>query len=113
MAREGDDTNPERRSSGAQFYIVWGKVYNDAELNQVQQNLDRRTGGRVKLTEAQRTVYKTLGGTPFLDGQYTVFGEVVEGLDVVEKIQQVPTDKNDRPWRNVVIKKMKVRKVVL
>ena len=102
-AREGDDVNPEQRSSAMQFYIVWGRVFDEAGLDQIQERLDRRTGGRVKLTPEMREVYKTTGGTPHLDGQYTVFGEVVSGLDVVDTIQQVATDDNDRPLEDVRI----------
>ena len=102
-AREGDDVNPEQRSSAMQFYIVWGKIFDDAGLDKVQERLDNRTGGRVKLTPEMREVYKTVGGTPHLDGQYTVFGEVVSGLDVVDAIQRVPTDENDRPLTDVRI----------
>ncbi|MBQ2149894.1 MAG: peptidylprolyl isomerase [Bacteroidales bacterium] len=102
-AREGDDVNPEQRSSAMQFYIVWGKIFDDAGLDKVQERLDRQTGGRVKLTPEMREVYKTVGGTPHLDGQYTVFGEVVSGLDVVDAIQRVPTDENDRPLTDVRI----------
>ena len=102
-AREGADVNPEQRSSAMQFYIVWGKIFDDAGLDKVQERLDNRTGGRVKLTPEMREVYKTVGGTPHLDGQYTVFGEVVSGLDVVDAIQRVPTDENDRPLTDVRI----------
>ena len=102
-AREGDDVNPEQRSSAMQFYIVWGRVFDEAGLDQIQKRLDRRTGGSVKLTPEMREVYKTTGGTPHLDGQYTVFGEVVSGLDVVDAIQQVATDGNDRPLEDVRI----------
>lgn len=102
-AREGDDVNPEQRSSAMQFYIVWGRVFDESGLDQIQERLDRRTGGRVKLTPEMREVYKTTGGTPHLDGQYTVFGEVVSGLDVVDAIQQVATDDNDRPLEDVRI----------
>lgn len=102
-AREGDDVNPEKRSSAMQFYIVWGRVFDEAGLDQMQERLDRRTGGNVKLTPEMREVYKTIGGTPHLDGQYTVFGEVVSGLDVVDAIQQVATDGNDRPLEDVRI----------
>lgn len=94
-ARTGDQGNPQRRSSGSQFYIVQGKVYSDAELDQLTQR------GFV-FTPEQREVYKTIGGTPFLDAQYTVFGEVVEGLDVLDKIAAVPTQQpGDRPLENV------------
>ena len=102
-AREGDDVNPEQRSSAMQFYIVWGKIFNDEGLDKVQERLDQRTGGRVRLTPEMREVYKTVGGTPHLDGQYTVWGEVVDGLDVVDAIQRVPTDANDRPIEDVRI----------
>lgn len=102
-AREGDDVNPEQASSAMQFYIVWGKVFDDEGLDKVQQRIDANTGGRVKLTPEMREVYKTVGGTPHLDGQYTVFGEVVSGMDVVDAIQQVSTDINDRPIEDVRI----------
>ena len=101
MAREGDRVNPERRSSACQFYIVWGRVYNDARLMKVQERLD--TTAHVQLTPEMQEVYKTVGGIPHLDGQYTVFGEVVEGLDVVDRIQQSATDPNDRPLENIRI----------
>ena len=109
-AREGDDVNPEQRSSAMQFYIVWGKIFDDAGLDKVQERLDNRTGGRVKLTPEMREVYKTVGGTPHLDGQYTVFGEVVEGLDVVRKINYVQTDDYARPVDDVRIVKATVVK---
>lgn len=110
MARESDKVNPERRSSACQFYIVWGKVYDDARLAKVQERLDSATQGSVKLTPEMAEVYKTVGGTPHLDGQYTVFGEVVEGMDIIEKIQQVKTDKNDRPLEDIRILKAIVTK---
>ena len=102
-AREGDDVNPEQRSSAMQFYIVWGRTFDDESLDKVQKRIDSYTNGRVKLTPEMREVYKTIGGTPHLDGQYTVFGEVVSGLDVVDFIQQVATDTNDRPVEDVRI----------
>ena len=102
-AREGDDVNPEQRSSAMQFYIVWGKIFDDEGLDKVQERLDQRTNGSVRLTPEMRKVYKTVGGTPHLDGQYTVWGEVVDGLDVVDAIQRVPTDDNDRPLEDVRI----------
>ena len=103
MAREGDRVNPEQRSSACQFYIVWGRVYNDARLIKIQERLDTTTHGRVQLTPEMQEVYKTVGGIPHLDGQYTVFGEVVEGLDVVDRIQQFATDPYDRPLEDVRI----------
>ena len=111
MARESDKVNPERRSSACQFYIVWGKVYKDDRvLAKVQERLDSATNGQAKLTPEMIEVYKTQGGTPHLDGQYTVFGEVIEGLDIVEKIQGVETDKNDRPTEDIRILKATVTK---
>ena len=110
MARESDKVNPERRSSACQFYIVWGKTYDDKRLAKVQERLDSATQGQVKLTPEMMEVYKTVGGTPHLDGQYTVFGEVVEGMDIVEKIQGVKTDKNDRPLEDIRILKATVTK---
>lgn len=138
-ARQGDEVNPERRSSGSQFYIVWGDIYNEGQLRQFSKQLrmqkvqdafnalaaehkaeimqmrrDRnRAGlqalqdqlvaeaeskvGKEGLTEEQLQLYSTLGGTPHLDGQYTVFGEVEEGLDIVEMIQGTATGRADRP----------------
>ena len=104
-ARESDDVNPERASSAMQFYIVWGRVFDDAGLDKVQERIDKYTDGAVKLTPEMREVYKTVGGTPHLDGQYTVFGEVISGLDVVDAIQRVPTDSLDRPLQDVRILK--------
>ena len=96
-AREPDDANPYRESSRCHFYLAWGKTFTDAELDKMQLRLDTLYGYRVKLTPEMRETYKTKGGIPHLDGGYTVFGEIVEGLEVVEKIQQTATDKNDRP----------------
>ena len=104
-AREPDNVNPEQRSGACQFYIVWGRKFNDISIGRVQERLDSTTQGRVKLTEEMIETYKTIGGTPHLDGQYTVFGEVTEGLDVVDKIQQSPTDKYQRPYTDIRILK--------
>lgn len=104
-ARESDDVNPEKRSSAMQFYIVWGHTYDDELLDRVQAYVDQHTDGTVKLTPEMKEVYKTVGGAPHLDGQYTVFGEVTRGLEVVDAIQQVPTDENDRPLEDVRILK--------
>lgn len=108
-AREGDSVNPERRSSSLQFYIVYGRRFTDGMLDRTQERLYRVPGG-VTLTPEVRETYKKVGGTPHLDGQYTVFGEVVEGLDVVRDIQWVETDENDRPVEDVRIKKAVVVK---
>ncbi len=103
MAREGDAANPQRASSAYQFYIVYGTRFNDDMLDKVQTRLDASAGGKVVLTPEAREVYKRIGGTPHLDGQYTVFGEVVEGIDIVRDIQWVDTDANDRPVKDVRI----------
>lgn len=99
-AREGDDVNPERKSSSSQFYIAWGKVFDNDSI------LDARVArfkpyGVADVDPAVREVYHTLGGIPHLDGIYTVFGEVVTGLDIVYQIQKVATDENDRPLEDV------------
>ena len=103
MAREPDVVNPEKRSSACQFYIVWGQRFSSAEIEATQERLDTVTHGRVKLTPEMVKVYKSVGGTPHLDGQYTVFGEVAEGLDVVERIQKAETDDYDRPFEDIRI----------
>jgi len=90
-ARMPDNVNPEKKSSGCQFYIVQGQVFNDAMLNQFAE----QTG--VTYTEEQRSAYKTVGGAPHLDGGYTVFGEVISGFAVIDKIGAVATSKGDRP----------------
>ena len=139
-ARQGDQVNPERRSSGSQFYIVWGQVYNEGQLRQFSKQLkmqrmqdifnqlaaarkaeimqmrrernraglqelqdqlaaeaEKQAAGYTGLSEEQQRIYSTVGGTPHLDGQYTVFGEVEQGLDVVEMIQSSATGRGDRP----------------
>ncbi len=102
------DDNPEKASSNCQFYIVQGKPVDAAELNMIECQI-RSEHPVFSFTDAQRNLYHTLGGTPFLDQNYTVFGEVVKGLDVIDKIANVPRDENDRPLQNVVMK-MKVLK---
>ena len=102
-ARESDDVNPEHRSSASQFYIVYGRRFNEDMLDQVQARLDKATKGKVTIPPALREAYYKKGGTPHLDGQYTVFGEVVEGMDVVQAIQNVETDAHDRPLKDVCI----------
>ena len=102
-ARESDDVNPERRSSGCQFYIVWGKTFSSVDLDKIDQQVREATHEAASLTPEMRTAYRKQGGSPHLDGQYTVFGEVVEGLDVVDRIQRVFTDDYDRPVDDVRI----------
>lgn len=103
MAREGDDVNPSRRSSGSHFYIVWGKTFSSMDLSNIQLRLDTLTNHTVTMTPEMLQTYKRIGGTPHLDGQYTVFGQVIEGLDVVERIQKMFTDDYDRPVDDVRI----------
>lgn len=149
-AREGDQTNPEMRSAGSQFYIVQGKVFTDEDIKKVEDRINAsrltklvdkyieeakneayNTGGTIdyqiilpearkkaeeefktegyyKIPDFKREIYQTIGGTPHLDNAYTVFGEVVEGLDVIDKIAAAETDKNDRPIKDI---KMKIKKL--
>lgn len=97
------DNNPEKASSGCQFYITQGRVFSEGGLDSLENFRLRR-----KIPAAQREVYKTIGGVPHLDQNYTVFGEVIKGLEVVDSIAAVETSKGmdtDRPVQNVIIKK--------
>lgn len=105
MAREGDRSNPERRSGGCQFYIVWGRTYSTQQLYQIGDKVEEQTDHHVTMTEELLDLYRKTGGSPHLDGQYTVFGEVTEGLDIVERIQQTMTDDYDRPINDIRILK--------
>ena len=110
-ARTSDEVNPERKSSGSQFYIVWGKPFDGATLDRIQQSVTAATNGEIVIPDSLRTIYETTGGTPFLDGQYTVFGRVTEGLEIVEAIQGVATDSVGRPLEDVrIIRAEAVRK---
>ena len=103
MAREGDRVNPERRSSACQFYIVSGKTYSTKELQAIAEKVDTATCGQAKMTSEMFWAYRKQGGAPHLDGQYTVFGEVKEGMDVVERMQKTFTDDYDRPVDDIRI----------
>ena len=107
-ARLGDHVNPKRESSGSQFYIVHGRVFTDAGLDSVE-NLTRQ--GR-KLSPPHREVYKTIGGVPHLDDNYTVFGEVMNGLEVIDSIASETTSRQppDRPVRDIRILKARLIK---
>lgn len=103
-AREGDQVNPQKASSGCQFYIVDGKVYDNEKINMISQ----RTG--LTFTPEQVEAYSTIGGAPWLDDNYTVFGEVVSGMDVVDKIAAQQKDGNDRPLEDIKIISTKIVK---
>ena len=103
-AREGDDINPLKASSGCQFYIVVGKQFTDNDLDMMENR------GGFKYSEQARTEYKTIGGTPHLDGAYTVYGQVVKGQEVVDAISNAPRNPSDRPNENIRILSMKVKK---
>ena len=96
-ARKGDAVNPEKRSSPTQFYIVQGRTFTDDELDQIE------TQNKIIFSEYQRGVYKTIGGAPFLDQNYTVFGEVVKGLEIVDAIAALPTGPRDVPRMDIRI----------
>ncbi len=99
-ARQADPDNPDRKSGGSQFYIVQGKTFTTAELERVQQR-NARFGTQVIYTEEQKKTYATLGGAPHLDGAYTIFGEVVEGQEVIDAIAAQPCDAHDRPLKDI------------
>ena len=111
-AREGDDVNPERASSPSEFYIVWGKYFSPKEMREMQEKVNEREDSTRRVTFPQEIIdaYEIDGGTPHLDGNYTVFGEVIKGLDIVGQIQEVKTDSLDRPIKDVRIKKAWVSK---
>ena len=95
-ARKGDSVNPEQASSGSQFYLVQGRVLSPEELNILAQR------GMAAFTEESAEIYTTLGGTPHLDGSYTVFGEVIEGLEIIDIIASSPCDAYNRPIEDVI-----------
>jgi peptidyl-prolyl cis-trans isomerase B (cyclophilin B) len=98
------DNNPEKASSGCQFYIVVGKTFTDAELDQMEARIGQ------KYSEQARKDYKTIGGTPHLDAGYTVYGQIVKGQDVVDAISSMPRNTSDRPAENIRILNVKVKK---
>ena len=94
-ARTADQVNPEKRSSGSQFYIAQGKRYGDKELSDLEMRKN------CEWTAEQKEIYKTVGGVAFLDYDYTVFGEIIDGLDVIDKIAAVQTARGDKPLKDV------------
>lgn len=95
-ARKGDAVNPEQASSGSQFYLVQGRVLTSEEIKILTER------GMASFTEETAQIYTTVGGTPHLDGAYTVFGEVIEGLDVIDTIAAIPCDAYNRPLEDVI-----------
>lgn len=100
-ARERDEVNPEKESSSCQFYIVQGRTFTRAEIEKILKGKNANRKDKIEYTEEQLKIYETIGGYPPLDMDYTVFGEVVEGLDVVDKIAEAKKDKRDRPIEDV------------
>jgi peptidyl-prolyl cis-trans isomerase B (cyclophilin B) len=107
-ARQGDQVNPKKESSGSQFYIVQGQPLTDMQLGQVEMNIGRMHPG-FKYTDAQKQLYKTVGGTAQLDMEYTVFGEVVEGFAVIDSINSQKTMR-DRPLKDITMTMEAVKK---
>jgi len=97
-ARKPDQVNPKKASSGSQFYIVQGQVLKDQQLDMFEKQTNK------KISAERRAAYKTVGGTPHLDDEYTVFGEVISGLDVIDKIAAVQTGSGDKPVKDVKMK---------
>ena len=97
-ARKSDQVNPKKASSGSQFYIVQGQIMKDQQLDMFEKQTNK------KITPERRAAYKTVGGTPHLDDDYTVFGEVIKGLEVIDKIAAVQTGPGDKPAKEVKMK---------
>lgn len=100
-ARQGDSANPTRASSGSQFYIVHGKTWTGEELDNIIERSSHMTIAGFEYTDEQKALYQEVGGTPFLDMNYTVFGHVVEGLNIIDSIANVNTQRGDRPVDDV------------
>ncbi|OFX31000.1 MAG: hypothetical protein A2W90_07560 [Bacteroidetes bacterium GWF2_42_66] len=100
--RKPDTENSKRRSDGSQFYIVTGRIYNDTELNEIEKQ------NQIKFTAEQRQVYKTEGGAPHIDGTYTIFGEVLEGMDVADRISKVAIGSEFRPIDDIRVKRITI-----
>lgn len=98
------DNNSEKASSNCQFYIVQGKNMNEQELDNMYSQRVKPSNPSFSYSKTQKEIYSRIGGTPFLDQSYTVFGEVVSGLDVIDKIAKVAKDASDRPLQNVQMK---------
>jgi peptidyl-prolyl cis-trans isomerase B (cyclophilin B) len=103
-ARQGDQVNPARRSSGSQFYIVQGRDVSPQMLQGVVRNISQATGTPFSYTPDQIAAYQELGGTPHLDMQYTVFGRVIEGLEVLDAICAVQVASSNRPLEDITMK---------
>lgn len=101
-ARMGDQVNPAKESSGSQFYIVQGKPMTDAEIMSIESKMRSRNPD-YKMPETMKNEYKTKGGSAWLDGEYTVYGEVIKGLDVIDKIADVKKGRNDRPEEDITM----------
>lgn len=98
MARESDNLNPKKESSSTQFYIVEGRTFNDKDMDKIEERF------KILIPENHRKAYRTIGGAPFLDMNYTVFGQVISGLGVIDKIAAMPKDKNNRPLTDIKMK---------
>lgn len=101
-ARQGDSANPTRASSGSQFYIVHGKTWTGEELDNIIARSSHMTIAGFEYTDEQKDLYSEIGGTPFLDMNYTVFGRVIEGLDIIDSIANVKIARGDRPIEDVI-----------